>query len=427
MRIAVHDYAGHIFQVELSLALARRGHTVSHFYFAGDGGPKGAMELGDDAPAGLSIEPVSIKAAYSKKDLFRRRAGDIAYGREAARRIADFAPDVVISGNTPIDAQEHILRASHRVGAAFLYWMQDFYSLAMERLLAKRLFGLGTLVGEFYKLREKRQLAASDGVVLIGEDFRGALQQFGVPEGKISVIENWGALDSIPCRPKSNQWSREHGLSGKFVFLYSGTLALKHNPDLLWDLSTAFEHQPDVAVVVAAAGVSRDALELKAKSAGRSNLIFLPLQPAAVFPDVLGSADVLVALLEGDAAEFSVPSKVLSYLCAGRPILLSAPRGNLAARLVERAGAGMVASGGDRGAFLAAAERLRQDEHLRALCADRGRQFAEETFPIENVTARFEAAFVAAAARRRRRGAAVRSGGYHSAGAVAHGETGSKS
>ncbi|RMF52223.1 MAG: glycosyltransferase WbuB, partial [Bacteroidetes bacterium] len=32
MRILVHDYAGHPFQVQLSRALARRGHDVLHAY-----------------------------------------------------------------------------------------------------------------------------------------------------------------------------------------------------------------------------------------------------------------------------------------------------------------------------------------------------------------------------------------------------------
>ena len=80
----------------------------------------------------------------------------------------------------------------------------------------------------------------------------------------------------------------------------------------------------------------------------KPNLVFLPLQPMDVFPDVLGAADVLVALLENDAGPFSVPSKVLSYLCAGRPILLSAPPSNLSVRLVEKAAAGLCVPAGNR-------------------------------------------------------------------------------
>jgi putative colanic acid biosynthesis glycosyltransferase WcaI len=34
-------------------------------------------------------------------------------------------------------------------------------------------------------------------------------------------------------RPRCSAWSAARGFDGKFVFLYPGTLAMKHNPDLL--------------------------------------------------------------------------------------------------------------------------------------------------------------------------------------------------
>ena len=55
---------------------------------------------------------------------------------------------------------------------------------------------------------------------------------------------------------------------------------------------------------------------------------------------MLASATVLIGILEEDAGVFSVPSKVLSYLCAGRPIVLCAPAENLASRTLLEAEAG---------------------------------------------------------------------------------------
>jgi len=393
VRIAVHDFVGHPFQFELSQALARRGHTVRHFFFAEDIGPKGPRTVGPDDPPTLSIEPISLRAPYSKTNFARRRAGDILYGRQAAASIAAFAPDVVISGNTPLDAQELILSRARADGAAFVFWMQDFYSLAVDRLLGKRWLGAGRLVAQHYHRIERRQLQLSDGVVLISEDFASQLEQFQIPPEKVSVIPNWGALDSIPLRPKANAWAKRHGLDDKFVFLYSGTLALKHNPERLWALARAFRGDPEVMVVLAASGVSLDGLKKREAADPQPNLTFLPLQPIAEFPDLLGAADVVVALLESDAGEFSVPSKVLSYLCAGRSILLSAPTDNLAARVVRRSASGLVVSADDEAAFVEAARALRADASTRNECGQAARRYAEESFEIGAVTDRFEAVF----------------------------------
>lgn len=402
-RIALHDYCGHPFQFALSRELARRGYEVRHFFFAEDMGPKGDVRRLPDDPDCFSIEPISIGRTYSKQNLIRRREADILYGRLASRQIAAFAPDLTISGNTPLEAQASILKGVREAGSAFLFWMQDFYSLAATKILSRKIPVVGHAIGAYYRHLEAGMLRRSDGIVLVSDDFKPALRRFGVADDAIDVIPNWGALDTLPLRPKDNPWAERHGLHDKFVFLYSGTLALKHNPDLLWALAERFENDPAVVIAVAASGVSYDALKARNAAAPKPNLLFLPLQPMEVFPDVLGSADVLVALLENDAGPFSVPSKVLSYFCGGRSILLSAPTSNLSVRLVENAGAGLCVPAGDRQAFVAAADRLRGQSRACIDFGAAGRAYAESVFNILSVADRFEATFARATDRAQRR------------------------
>ncbi len=95
-------------------------------------------------------------------------------------------------------------------------------------------------------------------------------------------------------------------------------------------------------------------------------------------------------LLEPDAGAFSVPSKVLSYLCAGRPQLASVPPANLAARVIERSGGGLTVPPKDPSALVAAAERLHRDPDLRQELGRRARAYAETAFDIEAIADRFE-------------------------------------
>jgi colanic acid biosynthesis glycosyl transferase WcaI len=400
LRIMVHDYAGHPFQVDLSRELARRGHIVWHVYFAGDKGPKGRMERQPGDPDAFEIIGVDIGRDYSKADFISRRANDIRYARALTSRIAFLRPEIVLSGNTPLDAQGAIIAATHRVDGIFVNWVQDFYSLAIQRLLARRWLGLGDLVGAYYRRMGERQLASSDAVVLIAEEFRPALTGFADRADRVAVIANWGALADLPMRPKGNPWSVVHGLARRFVFLYSGTLGLKHNPQALVDLADAFADRPDVAVVVAAGGLGRDRLDAILAERPRANLMTLPVQPFADFADVLGAADVFVALLEEDAGSFSAPSKVLSYLCAGRPILLAAPLDNVASRTVNDAGAGLAVPPGEVAELIRAAERLYESQAERQAMAAAGRAHAEANFDIQGIADRFEAVFRQVTARR---------------------------
>lgn len=390
----VHDYAGHPFQVALSRSLAARGHEVTHAHFTGDPGPKGALAPRDAADP-VRFLGIGIGRDYDKGALVRRHLADAAYGRAAGRAVAELRPDVVISGNTPTAAQAGLLRGCGAAGAAFVMWVQDFYSVAVERLISRRQRLAGAAVGAVYRGMERRQFRASDGVVVITGDFRPLAEAWTT--APVTVIENWGALDAISPGPRDNAFAREHGLANGFVFLYAGTLGMKHDPSLLLELAAAVRGRARVVVVGQGSGMAALA------AAAAENVSLLPLQPVERLGEVLATADVALAVIEPDAGTFSVPSKVQSYLCAGRPMLLAVPADNLAARVVADVGAGLVVAPGDRAGFAAAGLRLMSDAGLRRDMAARGRAYAEATYDVEKVADRFEAVIEAAVRRRERR------------------------
>ncbi len=405
MHILVHDYAGHPFTAELSRTLAARGWRVTHAFFDSDGGPKGRnARLEGDAP-GLAFAPLDIAQAYSKTNFFKRRQGDVAYGRKIATLIEQLRPDIVLSGNTPTETQEFLERACTKTGASFIYWCQDFYSIAASRILSKKLPLVGAAVGAYYTYLERRQMHRAAHIIHITDAFCPVTEKWGIAKDKISVVPNWGVIDEIPQLERTTDWAAAQGLSRASRVVYSGTLANKHNPELLAALSAATTQQTDVVVV----GFGPGADALAARQAQIPNLKVLPLQPFKDLPQVLASADVLVAVIEADAGAFSVPSKVLSYLCAGRPIVLAAPASNLAAQILVESGAGTVVAPDDISGFVAAVQSYLDDPDARRRAGEGGRAYAEAYFRLDAVADRFETIFNAlrpAAFSKMRQGAA---------------------
>jgi glycosyltransferase involved in cell wall biosynthesis len=390
MRIAVHDFVGHPFQVQLSRELARRGHTVLHLYLPAFNSPKGRLARSGDDPSGFDVLGVEGIHEYPKYSYVSRYRADKRYARNCADLLENFGPDVVLSGNAPPDIQATLLDRCHRNGAAFVYWVQDFYADAIGRLLRKRYGFVGGLAGMYFRQIDRRALRGSDQVVLITDDFAPVAVQCGVPAERCHVIENWAVLGELPHKPRNNDWSRAHSLDGKTVFLYAGTLGLKHNPGLLVTLAQHFGGRADVAVVVVSEGLGRDWLAKQKTALGLSNLHLLDFQPFDLVPEMTASADVLIAFIEEEAGVYSVPSKVLTYLCARRPILLSAPASNLATRLIRDHCAGLTVTPGDTGEFLKAADRLLGNSELASRYAQNARTYAEVAFNIEAITTRFE-------------------------------------
>jgi glycosyltransferase involved in cell wall biosynthesis len=384
MRILVNEFCGHAFQMELSRELARRGHQVLHLYFADNlSTPKGDLE--SNGAAGLSIEGLHVPVAFSKLSLRTRRRADIAYGRAVAAKLDSFHPQVVISANMPLDAQRILLQRSLHHQARFFFWWQDVYSYAVRFVLKRKLNALASLAAAYYQRMEKRLLRYSDGVICIAPGFADLAARWGVEAHRIAVIENWAPLAEVVPTAKDNPWAREQGLNSKFCFMYSGTLGMKHRPELLLELAHRLEERGDAQLVVIAAGAGADWLRAQAATVRPEALKLLPFQPYRRLSEVMGAADVLIALLDVDAGTFSVPSKINSYLCARRPLLLAAPRQNHAATVVERAEAGLVVSPQAGPAFVQAALTLMENPDLRARCANRGRAYAERSYNIDRI------------------------------------------
>jgi len=386
VRVVVHDYFGHAFPAQLARALAVRGHEVLHLHCRSFVAGKGLLERTEEDPPGLEFGAVDLGQPFAKYDVLRRVAHEWKTARALAGHVRDFRPDAVLSIG-PLIVQADLLRTSRAVGARFVFWQQDVMSAAARRVVGRRSRLLGAAAEAAVGRLERRLLGRSDAVVVISEDFLPRLRDANVAWSRVSVIENWAPLGELPALPRENAWARAHGLEGRPVLLYSGTLGFKHDPSLLLDLAR-WARGRDALVVVVSEGPGAE--WLGGHGGGGPSRRRLPYEPHDRLPEVLASADVLVALLEPDAGAFSVPSKILTYLCAARPLLVSVPSDNLAARVVERSGGGVVVAPGDSAALVAAAERLLGDEALRSELGRRGRAYAEGVFDIGAVAERFE-------------------------------------
>lgn len=395
MRIVIADYAGHPFQVELSRALAQRGHPVLHLYFADLRAPKGELAVRPDDSPNFHIAGIETGIGFDKGRFIRRRILEGKVGRMMARHVAEFGPDVVVGCNMALDAQKQLRQAAAASGAAFVFWLQDIISKATYHFLGEKLGLPGRLIGAHYMRLEASLLRSSEAIVAISDKFLKPLEQWGVEAQRVRVVPNWAPLSQISPVAKVNSWSRRYGLADKLVALYSGTLGLKHDPALLLGLAQAGAAR-GMQVVVISEGAGADWLRQRRDEARLDNLVLMPFQPMEVYAEVLGASDILLAMIGREAAGFSVPSKILSYLAAGRPTVASIAADNDAAITIETARAGIIVAPGDEAAFYDGVMRLADDAEQRRQLGLNARRYAEMQFDIALKSAQFEDVFAAA-------------------------------
>ncbi len=392
MRLLIHDFAAHPFPLQLSRELALQGHQVLHACATHPHAPlPNLAKLPSDAPTLILRQfPLLPPGTPPPLTFLPRRRLELAHGRRIAHLISTWRPDGVISTNTPTEPQGTILKAARALRAPFLFWLQHFPSLAVAREVQAHLPLLGDFIGKTYLRRESRQLRASHRVVAPSHDFIPLLSQdFNVPESRIAIIPNVTPVDQFPETPKDNPWSRRHRLAHHFVYLYAGSLSLPQHPHLLLELAEHCRADDAVRIVVLSQGPGAQWLAAQQHARQLPNLLLLPYQNFEQMPQVLATSDVLLTLLDDNATALPSPNKILTYLCAARPLLLAGPTDNLAARLLRHEDLGLTVPPADTPAFLAAAQRLRRDPSLAASCARRARHRAELHGTIEPTAAAF--------------------------------------
>ena len=394
-RIVVHDYSGHPGQAQLSRALARRGFHVTHQHCPSYATGKGSVRVEPGDPPTLSFEPCAMDGAFAKYSAFTRIRQELSYGRRAARVIAAKDPAVAVISNVPLLAHSVLARRLARRGVPMVFWHQDIYSEAIGSAARRRLPMVGPLVGWVADRLERTIARRSVAIVAISPTFLERLAAWGVVD-KSTVVPNWAPIDELPVCTAENDWRSRTGLRGHPVVLYSGTLGLKHDPSVLALIAERLrESHPDARVVVISEGKGRDWLEgwKRDHGAAADNLVLLDFQPYEELPAVMGSADVLVAVLEPDASRFSVPSKVLTYLCAGRAIVGVLPPDNSVGEILLTHGAGLVVDPARRDDVASEVARLLDDEAGRGAMGRAGRRYAEQAFRPETAADRFVEVF----------------------------------
>lgn len=392
-RIQVHDFAGHPFQADLSRELARRGFDVDHVYSAQYASGKGRLQHEPGDPENLIFTPIEVDAGFDKYSPVGRARYELAYAAAWKRHVKTSHPDCVIACNVPLLALNRFRAWASRVKQPWILWHQDIFSLAMGDELDRRFPAPVSRLGRsYFTSRERKAVASASRVIAIGEEFRKQYHEWGIDPAVFDIIPNWAPVDDIKPVERENRWALDHlaNLSG-LRLLYAGMLGRKHNPQLLVDLLDGMgDASPKVELVVVSEGDGADDVRRAAAERMDNVITVLPFQSAGDLPQVLGSGDVLVAILEPEASKFSIPSKVLSYMAAGRPILGLMPDDNPAADDIRATG-GFVATPDAEGVKRSVAwlAQLMDEPELIEQTGRKARQLAEEKFGVGPITDRF--------------------------------------
>jgi colanic acid biosynthesis glycosyl transferase WcaI len=296
--------------------------------------------------------------------------------------------DILFLRTPPLQLGVPALCAKAVRGTRVLVNVQDIHpDLAIESGILTNPAGI-----RFARALEKGVYGLADKIAVISDGFARNLRAKGVPERKLEVLPNWVDTDFMRPLPKDNAVSRRLGLQDKFVVMYSGTISISSNLALERVLEAAkrLAGEREMLFVIVGEGLKRDAVREKAASLGLRDTAFLPFQPYPDLPGLLAGSDVLLVPLDKDKSRLSVPSKLYTFMAAGRPILgLATPDSEVAAVLRE-ADCGPAVPPDDAAAIAAAIQTLARSPERRREQGGNARDYVVRRFAKGKILRSYE-------------------------------------
>ncbi len=231
-------------------------------------------------------------------------------------------------------------------------------------------------------------------VVCLCEGFVGTLASRGIPSEKLQIIPDWADSKKVFPIADATTFRRDNGLTAdQFLVMHTGNMGKKQGLINVVRAAELSQDSTDLVWMLVGQGEERATIEQEVRRRGLNNVKMLPLQPADRLAEMYSAADVLLLNQIAATGGAVIPSKLLTYMAAGRSIVAAASDGSEAAKLIRSARCGLIVPPEEPKSLVDAALSLRRDSHLRGELGENGRIFVSRNFTKQRVLDDYERLF----------------------------------
>jgi colanic acid biosynthesis glycosyl transferase WcaI len=283
------------------------------------------------------------------------------------------AVDVVICVSPPLQLGVMAWLIARSRGSRLFLHLQDLVPDVALSLGMMREGGAARLARRL----ERFVYSRADRITVISQGFLDNLAGKGVLDAKLKLLPNW--VDTGRFNAASDPATRAvlGAANGQTLVLHTGNMGAKQDLVTVVNAAAKLAHE-NVVVTLVGDGSGRSALEAQAARLRLDNVRFVPLQ--ADFPATLAAANLVVLAQRGRLVDSVAPSKLLSYMASGKPVVAAVNESSEAGRLIQLAGCGIVVAPEDPTALAAALLELHHRPDEQAVLGEAGRRYVAKHY-----------------------------------------------
>jgi colanic acid biosynthesis glycosyl transferase WcaI len=352
--------------------MSARGHDVSvvtaYPHYPGAIWGRGRLRPHREVRDGVPVLRLPLWIGHDSA--FARIREDATYALSATAAMALLpSPDVYVVVSPSFAALAPVSAIAPLRRRPWVLWLQDILPEAALTTGLVRDSPVVTLARRFERIAYER----ADRIVVISETFRRNLLDKGVAESKVDVVYN----------PAVRGLSRGRAATpDQVTVLAMGNIGLSQ---ALAEHVRAFEASDlEARLVILGTGEAAESV----RAAIRSRRVEMRgLVDADGLERALDRATVGLLTQRDDVTEFNVPSRLMTFMGRGIPVIASVRASSEVAGILERSGGGWVTS---RRSFVGTLEAALADPAELERRGDAARRYASRWFEPESMCARFQ-------------------------------------
>lgn len=208
-------------------------------------------------------------------------------------------------------------------GAKLFYWVMD---LNPDEALAAGWLREGSLPTRALEVMSRFSLRQSHRIIALDRFMRDRIVAKGIPAGRVAVIPPWAHDEAVHFDAAGrDKFRARHGLTDKFVIMYSGNHSPVHPLTTLMEAARQLADDPRFAFCFVGGGSEHPKVKRFAEQHGLKNILCLPYQPLAELAGSLSAADLHTVVLGEPFVGMIHPCKIYNILTVGAPVLYVGP------------------------------------------------------------------------------------------------------
>ena len=233
-------------------------------------------------------------------------------------------------------------------GGSLCFWVMD---LNPDEAIAAGWLDERSATASLLQRMLRYSFKVADRTIVLDRFMKERVTAKSVDPARIAIIPPWSHDDQVAYSAEGREAFRErHGLSDKFVVMYSGNHSPCHPLDTLLEAARVLKERTEIVFCFVGGGSE----QVKVRESGLSNVKCLPYQPLKELSSSLSAADLQIVVMGEQFVGIVHPCKVYNILSVGAPVLYIGPQPSHITDVASQQGKFFLTSHGDVDAVVAA-------------------------------------------------------------------------